>query len=133
MCLCCLHIKVKKAKIRNQYNHVPHLTQDIIWESDKNTRKYHLKVGLLIPRVVRQLVGYLGLRYFSILTGLLTLYFDSDLIFDKILIAKIRIHHECEGGIEKIVLRITNGHHEACRQMTNGDCKGRIFLSHPHT
>ena len=30
-------IKVrKKAKIRNRYNQVPHLTQDTIWESDKN-------------------------------------------------------------------------------------------------
>ena len=35
-----LDIKVrKKAKIRNQYNQIPHLTQDTIWESDKNTRK----------------------------------------------------------------------------------------------
>ena len=89
--------------------------------------------GLLIPRVVRQLAGYLGLCYFSILTGLLTLYFDSDLIFGKILIANIRIHHECEGGIEKFVLRITDGQHEACRMMTKGDCEGRIFRSHPHT
>ena len=31
----------KKAKIRNQYNHVPHLTQDTIWESDKISSKHH--------------------------------------------------------------------------------------------
>ena len=31
----------KKAKIRNRYNQVPHLTRDTIWESDKNTRKHH--------------------------------------------------------------------------------------------
>ena len=31
-----LRIKVrKKAKIRNRYNDIPHLTQDTIWESDK--------------------------------------------------------------------------------------------------
>ena len=30
----------KNAKIRNWYNQVPHLTQDITWESDKNTRKH---------------------------------------------------------------------------------------------
>ena len=36
-------MKVKrKAKIRNQYNQVRHLTQDIILESDKNTRKHHI-------------------------------------------------------------------------------------------
>ena len=29
----------EKAKIGNRYNQVPHLTQDIIWESDKSTRK----------------------------------------------------------------------------------------------
>ena len=45
----------------------------------------------------------------------------------------IRIHHDCEGEIEKIVLRITDWHHEACRVMTNGDPDGQIFLSHPHT
>ena len=33
----------KKAKIRNRYNQVPHLTQDTTWESDKNTRKHHLQ------------------------------------------------------------------------------------------
>ena len=27
----------KKAKIRNQYNQVPHLTQDIVWKIDKKT------------------------------------------------------------------------------------------------
>ena len=35
-------VKVRRAaKIRNQYNQVPHLTQDTIWESDKNTIKHH--------------------------------------------------------------------------------------------
>ena len=33
----------KNAKIRNQYNKVPRVTQDTIWESDKNTRKYHIQ------------------------------------------------------------------------------------------
>ena len=33
------YIKVRKvAKIRNQYNQVPHLTQDTTWETDKNTK-----------------------------------------------------------------------------------------------
>ena len=45
----------------------------------------------------------------------------------------IRIHHECESGIEKSVMRITDWHQEACQVMTKGDCKGLIFLSHPHT
>ena len=45
----------------------------------------------------------------------------------------IRIHHECEGGIEKSVLRITDWHQEACQVMTNSDSEGLIFLSHPHT
>ena len=34
--------KVRKvAKIRNQSNQVPQLTQDTTWESDKNTIKHH--------------------------------------------------------------------------------------------
>ena len=45
----------------------------------------------------------------------------------------IRIHHECEGGIEKSVPRIRNWHQEPCRVITNGDQTGQIFLSHPHT
>ena len=36
----------KKAKIRNRYNQVPHLTQDSTWESDKNTRKHHTQKSL---------------------------------------------------------------------------------------
>ena len=45
----------------------------------------------------------------------------------------IRIHHECDGGIEKSGPTITDWHHEACQVMTNGDREGQIFLSHPHT
>ena len=45
----------------------------------------------------------------------------------------IRIHHECEGGMEKSVPRITDWYHKACRVMTIGDREGQIFLSHPHT
>ena len=45
----------------------------------------------------------------------------------------IRIHHKCEGRIEKSVTRFAVWHHEACRVMTNSDHEGRIFLSYPHT
>ena len=37
----CSFIKVKKkAKIRNQFNQVPHINLDTIWESYKNSRKH---------------------------------------------------------------------------------------------
>ena len=37
-------IKVrKKAKIRNRYNKIPHMAQDTISESDKQTRKHHIQ------------------------------------------------------------------------------------------
>ena len=45
----------------------------------------------------------------------------------------IRIYHGGEGSIEKSVPRIAIWHQEACRVMTNGDPKGQIFLSYPHT
>ena len=45
----------------------------------------------------------------------------------------ISIHHECEGGIEKSVPRITDWLHEACRVMTISDHEGWIFLSYSHT
>ena len=45
----------------------------------------------------------------------------------------IRIYHECEGRIEKSVLRIAVWHHKARQVMTNGDPEGRIFLSYPHS
>ena len=48
-------------------------------------------------------------------------------------IKTIRIHHECEGGIEKPIPAIIVWHKEACQVMTNGDREGHIFLSHPHT
>ena len=41
-------------------------------------------------------------------------------------------YHECEGGIEKLILRINIWHHEACRVMTKGDPEGQIFLSHQY-
>ena len=35
----CMQCKVgKETKILNRYNKVPHLTQDILWESDKYTK-----------------------------------------------------------------------------------------------
>ena len=37
---------IKAAKIRSQYAQVPHLTQDITWESEKNTIKHHKHVIL---------------------------------------------------------------------------------------
>ena len=30
----------KKVTIRNRYNHIAHLTQDTLWESDKITREH---------------------------------------------------------------------------------------------
>ena len=45
-----------------------------------------------------------------------------------LLCKNIRIHHECVGGIEKPIARITDWQNEACQVMTNGDPEGRIFL-----
>ena len=45
----------------------------------------------------------------------------------SIVIGIIRIQHECEGGIEKSVPRIS----EACRVRTNCESEGRIpYLAH---
>ena len=33
----------KNAKIRNQFSQVPYLTQDTVWESDKNTTTRHIQ------------------------------------------------------------------------------------------
>ena len=46
---------------------------------------------------------------------------------------KICSYHECEGRIEKSITKIRIWHHESCRVMTNGDPKGWIYLSYPHT
>ena len=39
----------------------------------------------------------------------------------------IRIYHECEGRIEKSVLRIAVWHHEGCRVMTSSDPQDGFF------
>ena len=45
LCIRMHKVKVrKKAKIRNKYNQISHLTKDTIWESDNNTRKHHIHV-----------------------------------------------------------------------------------------
>ena len=42
--------KVRKtAKIRNQYNQVPHLTQDTTWESDNITIRHHKQEPSSLP------------------------------------------------------------------------------------
>ena len=44
-------------------------------------------------------------------------------------IQTIRIHHECEVGIEQSVPRITDWHHEACRGLSRGCARNdRITL-----
>ena len=46
MDFCCLltFFKVRKnVQIRSRYNQVSHLTKETVWESDKNTRKYHIQ------------------------------------------------------------------------------------------
>ena len=47
LCACWVELesnKVRpKAKIRNPFNQIPHLTQDTIWESVTNTRKHHIQ------------------------------------------------------------------------------------------
>ena len=67
---------------------------------------------------------------------LLVLKRKSDHQSHSLLIASIlyiiRIYHQCEGKIEKSVLRIAVWHHEACRVMTNGNPEGQIFLPYPH-
>ena len=35
--------KANKAKIENRYNQVLHMTKDMVWECDKNTRKHHIQ------------------------------------------------------------------------------------------
>ena len=42
--LCYLVVIIgKKAKNRNRYNQVPHLTQDTTWQGDKTTIKHHIQ------------------------------------------------------------------------------------------
>ena len=46
---------------------------------------------------------------------------------DSIVLCTIRIHHECEGGIEKSVPRINVWDHKVCRVMTNSDYEGQAL------
>ena len=41
----------------------------------------------------------------------------------------IRMHHECEGGKEKSVPRITDWHHDSCQVMIYGDHDGRVSIA----
>ena len=42
-CILSLSKVKKKAKARNRYNQVPHMTLDTVWEGDINTRKHHIQ------------------------------------------------------------------------------------------
>ena len=39
----------KKSKIRNRYNQVPHMTEDITWESDIHTIRHHKREPRVSP------------------------------------------------------------------------------------
>ena len=49
--------------------------------------------------------------------------------YQSSLLENIRIHHECEGGIDKSVPRITIWHHYACQVMPNGDPEGQTVIT----
>ena len=53
-------LTIKKAKIRNRYNQVPHLTRDTIWESDKtqeNIKHKSAKRSARAQQVITRLRG----------------------------------------------------------------------------
>ena len=54
----------EKAKIRNLYNQVPHLTQDIIWEKDKSTRTIPYKRANMLT-LSQQVTTRLQLKYIT--------------------------------------------------------------------
>ena len=60
-----IYTKVReKAKIRNLYNQVPHLTQDTIWEEDKSTRTIPYKRANMLT-LSQQLATRLQLKYIT--------------------------------------------------------------------
>ena len=65
-------------------------------------------------------VPWVGLQYMSVALPCHTLFLIGNT-------KNIRIHHECEGRIEKSIPRIAFWHQETFRVMTNGDPEGYIF------
>ena len=43
---------MKKAMISNWYNQIPHLAQDIMLETDKNTRKHHIQESQDVSKTI---------------------------------------------------------------------------------
>ena len=99
------------------------LVRDMAWIRNPD-RLTVGQTGGLTDRLMNRLCWFAGLFEFSHV---------KTAIFFMLWLYNIRIHHECECGIEKSAPRIIDWHHEACRVITNGDDEGRIFLSHPHT
>ena len=75
----------KKAKIRNQYHQVPHLTQDTTWEMVKNTRKHYIQESQEVSPFLAgdkshqnffevQLVFLLKIMYFHNIGDMVILY-----------------------------------------------------------
>ena len=85
------------------------------WNTDVNFKRFFVVVFYCLNNIVTCLVILLSYKYQPLRSWI------------------IRIHHVCEGGIEKSVPRITDWHQVASWVMTTGDRKGRVFLSRPHT
>ena len=118
--------------IRNRYKQVPHLSKDTNWYSNKNTINITNKSQEVSPFPSGDHKAAMNRRESTTNTRQNSTN-DPQQKYRLGKVSNISIHHECEGGIEKSVPRITDWYHEACRVMTNGDDEGRSFLSHPHT
>ena len=89
----------KKAKIRNRYSRVPHLTQDTTWKSDKNTRKHHIQEGQEVSPFPADDIHLDSLKYkaccikLDVLKSVFAHGYNNDLLF-----LVTFEHYEREGG-----------------------------------
>ena len=113
-------IKIDGFQVRFQINMVFH-SMKIVFILANNVdpgEMPHLGHFIWVFTVCQSM--YLAISCIQRVNSYIFLYMDT---------IRIRIHGECDGGIEKSVLRITDWHQAACRVMTNGDHEGRIFHS----
>ena len=80
----------KKAKFRNRYNQVPHLTQETTWESGKaqeNTTHKRAK-GLAMLYCVSKYITYIDVKLSSVVSHLVYTYCQSTSLHSSFQLAK---------------------------------------------
>ena len=125
----------KKAKIRKQYNQVPHLAQDTIWESDKNSI-LQIFVKLYLKSVCEVLLQICVKSYLDLCEVIIViLQICVKLYFKSVCEVILQICVSCTSNMCDVILRSVKSHTSThmCHHPVGLDAQLVLYLHLLHT